>query len=179
MMPENVSLTSNASIDIDNVGQPVVAKIPQGYETRINIQLLAGRDFDPGKLQVGCRPRKGASRREADPVPLPPEVAEKLRTANERVLAWLNADPANAQLFLGKPVEALTKAGVELSRAEQKLIHRAHSENAQVSVIGPGVKVQELKTFARPAGRIGGPRIGQPTKGGVDVGGFTRKGKEE
>ena len=47
----------------------VVAKVPQGYETKINIRLVPGRDirFNPDVLR--CQPRQGTLRRDPGAFP--------------------------------------------------------------------------------------------------------------
>lgn len=175
--------TGKAATDAYATGdtQPVIAKVPQGYEAKLNIRLVPGRDFNVGTIRLGCRPRKGGQRRDADPVALPEDLTGKLRDANKKVVAWLAADTANTQLFLAKPVEALMKAGVELTRTEQKALGRTYSANHEDTVIAPGVKITDLTAVAHPTGRVGGikPGGGTTTTGGRDVGcGFTRKGKE-
>ena len=159
--------------------QPVVAQIPQGYEGKLNVRLLPIRDFDLGSIRLGCRPRKGGSRRDADPVALPADLTDKLRDANKKVISWLNADPANSRLFLTSPVEALKKAGVELTRPEEKALDRVHRDNNEAGAIAPGVSITDLNAVAHPTGRVGGIKPGTTTTGGREVGcGFTRKGKE-
>src|ERR1700682_613345 len=98
------STTARAVTDANMTGdnQPVVAKVPQGYEANFNIRLVPGRDFNVGTIRLGCRPRRGGQRRDADPVALPEDLTGKLRDANNKVVAWLAADAANAQLFLVK-----------------------------------------------------------------------------
>ena len=176
------STTARAVTDANMTGdnQPVVAKVPQGYEANFNIRLVPGRDFNVGTIRLGCRPRRGGQRRDADPVALPEDLTGKLRDANNKVVAWLAADAANAQLFLVKPVEALMKAGVDLTRTEQKTLGRTYSDNHEGTVIAPGVKIKDLKAVAYPAGRVGTVKPGKTTiPGGRDVScGFTRKGKE-
>lgn len=133
----------------------VVSRVPQGYDTNINIRLVPGRDIQLTPHRFGCRPRQGAPRRDAEPVDLPESLGDKLKDANKKVIDWLALDPANAQLFLAKPVEALVKAGVELSRAEQKALTRTHRAVAEASVVAPGVKVASLSASAHPTGRVG------------------------
>jgi hypothetical protein len=159
--------------------QPVVAQIPQGYEGKISVRLLPIRDFDLGTIRLGCRPRKGGSRRDADQVPLPADLTDKLRDANQKVISWLNADAANSRLFLNSPVEALKKAGVELTRPEEKAIDRVHRDNNEAGAIAPGVRITDLNAAAHPTGRVGSTKPGSTVTGGREVGcGFKRKGKE-
>ncbi|WP_294116929.1 hypothetical protein, partial [Thiolapillus sp.] len=72
-----------------------------------------------------------------------------------KMIAWLARDEANTRLFLSHPAEAMKKAGIDLSRAEQKLLHRTREEVAQSTMIGPGVKVVNISTAVFPDGRIG------------------------
>jgi hypothetical protein len=133
----------------------IVGKVPQGYETNINVRLVPGRDFDITVILKGCRPRKGAPRRDVEPLDLPPDLLDKLKNANKDVIAWLAKDEANARLFVARPAEALVKAGVKLSRVDQKAIERTHSEVREATVIAPGVNVAGFAVAAFPRGQIG------------------------
>jgi hypothetical protein len=142
----------------------VVARVPQGFETRINIRFVPGREIRFPLEIFGCQPRQGAPRRDADPVPLPPGLPEKLKEVNRKVVEWLARDRANSQLFLERPVEALMKAGVELTRAEQKALARSHRGVTDSMVVPPGVKVVSLTASAYPKGRVGGLKPGPRAK---------------
>ncbi len=146
----------------------IVAKIPQGYDTKINIRLVPGRDIKLTPEIVGCQPRQGAPRRDAEPVALPESLVGKLKDADKKVVEWLAQDEANARLFLARPVEALTKAGVDLTRSEQKTLERTHRAVNEASVIAPGVKVADLSASAYPTGRVGELRPGPKMKDGRD-----------
>jgi hypothetical protein len=77
---------------------------------------------------------------------LPAELAGKLRDADKQVMAWLERDDANAERFVRQPVEALHAAGVELSRAEHKLLLRLHEAAQETAVIPPGATVKVTAT---------------------------------
>lgn len=139
----------------DRAEELVVAKVPQGFELNINVRLVPGGDFALPKRPLRCRPRKGAPRRDAEPLALPEEVMKKLQEADKVMMEWLAKDEANASLYMAHPVEALLKAGVKLSRQELKAVERAHGEVEQTAVVGPGVKVAGFKAAAFPRGRIG------------------------
>jgi hypothetical protein len=109
----------------------IVAKVPQGYETNINVRLVPVRDLEISTKPKRCQTRKGAPRREAEPLDLPPDLVDKLKKADKDVMAWLAEDEANARMFMARPVEALVKAGVKLTRTEQKAIDRTHREVSQ------------------------------------------------
>ena len=157
----------------------VVARVPQGYDTKINIRIVPGRDFKLTPDAPGCQPRQGAPRRDVDPVALPEGLAGKLKDANMKVINWLAQNAANAKLFLAQPVEALMKAGIDLSRSEQKTLDRAHRVVAEVSVVGPGVKILDLSASAHPTGRVGELIPGEKFKDGRAEGcGCKPKGKE-
>lgn len=141
--------------DASNQGEMIVVKVPQGYETNINLRLVPGRDVEIVPTREECRPRKGAPRRDAEPLDLPPDLVVKLKDADKAVVAWLAEDGANARLFVARPAEALLKAGVDLTRADQKAIDRTHREVAQAAVVGPGVKVVSFTATAFPRGHIG------------------------
>lgn len=160
-------------------GGKVTAKVPQGFDARVNIRLVPGRDFEFRPIPAFCRPRQGAVRREAASVPLPESLVAKLKDGNKKVVEWLGRDPENAKLFLAKPLEALAAAGLELSRAEQKALSRSREAVAEATVVAPGVKVAELKVAAYPKGRVGEIKPGSPTKPGrLEKSGCVHRGKE-
>ncbi|HEX9945643.1 MAG TPA: hypothetical protein VGG03_26835 [Thermoanaerobaculia bacterium] len=170
-----VSTTSGSP----GTNEMIVARVPQGYDTNINIRFVPGRDIQWTPHALGCRPRQGAPRRDAEPVALPESLAEKLKGANKKVIDWLAQDAANAQLFLARPVEALIKAGVDLSRSEQKALDRTHRAVGEASVIAPGVKVANLSASAYPTGRVGTLKPGPKMKDGrTNDCGCGPKGKE-
>ncbi len=59
---------NNAMRPEDNRSDAVVAKIPQGCNAKINIRVVPGRNFQINPALRRCRPRQGASRREAEPL---------------------------------------------------------------------------------------------------------------
>lgn len=150
-----VESDSGIKVDVGDQSEMIVAKVPQGYETNINVRLVPGRDFEITTILKGCRPRKGAPRRDAAPLNLPPDLIDKLKNADKTVVAWLALSEANARLFMVRPAEALVKAGVNLTRADQKAIERTHHEVREVTVVAPGVKVAEFTVAAFPRGQVG------------------------
>lgn len=161
--PSN-STVSDSAVDMgtDNRNAIAVVKVPQGYDTRINVRLVPGRNIQFTPDVLGCQPRQGAPRRAAEPAALPERLADKIRDANKQVIDWLAKDTGNAQLFLTHPVEALIKAGVDLTRTEQKALNRTHRAVIDATVIAPGVKVAAFTVSAFRTGRVGnlkpGPR---------------------
>jgi len=155
-----------AKVSASEGSNMVMARVPQGYDTEINIRLLPGKEISFTRDILGCHPRQGAPRRDADPLPLPESLPGKLKDANKKVVDWLAQDPANARLFLASPVEALAKAGVELTRAEQKALDRTHRAMKEATVIAPGVKVSQLSTSVSPKGRVGDSKSSSRPKGG-------------
>jgi hypothetical protein len=128
-----------------NIKQGTVsAVLPQGHESRINIRFVPGTDITLDTRRRVCQPRQGAERRDADPIPLSKGIIDTFKANNRRVIEWMAQSAANATLFLHNPVEALQKAGVKLSRAEQKELSRTFSEASAVNMISPGVKINSF-----------------------------------
>jgi hypothetical protein len=139
----------------DDRNNKAVAKIPQGYNMNINIRLVPGRDFKLEPDIPKCKPRGRATVPDVKLEVLPADLVAKLKDADKKVVAWLAADDANGQLFIAHPVEALTKAGVDLTRSEQKNLERAHTAVNEARVIAPGVNVKQLSVTTYPKGHIG------------------------
>jgi hypothetical protein len=140
--------------------------MPQGFDTRINVRIVPGRDIAVGHATMKCQPRTGAPRHDADLVPLPPTLIHKLQEGNKRVMEWLANDSKNAQMFMSQPVQALLKAGIELTRAEQKLLATCHAGVRDAAIVGPGVRVERFDTAVHPKGRVGEIK-GSPTQADV------------
>ena len=154
---QKISGTSDAPINTGTKEKDalVVARIAQGAEARINIRLVQGREILIKPELLRCQPRQGASRRETEPVSLRDDLIVKLRDANKNVIAWLAKEEANAEFFLAEPVQALLKAGVELTRTEQKALQRQHNLVSEVSMVPPGVDITHLSAKAFSKGSIG------------------------
>ncbi|WP_456403771.1 hypothetical protein [Thiolapillus sp.] len=147
----------------------VKASITPGYNTNINIRFVPGRDFgDLVAIPKTCKPRNGKKKRpESDLLALPDKLVAKLIESDKQIISWLARDEANTRLFLSNPASALKEAGIDLTRAEQKQLHRTHHEVSQNTVIGPGVKVSDISTAVFPDGRIGKIKPGRkPTDNG-------------
>ncbi len=106
--------------------QMIFGKVPQGYETNINIRFVPAREIRLEADVLGCQPRQGAQKRDTQPVPLPVSLVDKLREANKKMIEWLTSDAGNAQLFVKRPVQAMLRAGIELTRVEQKAMERTY-----------------------------------------------------
>lgn len=170
--------TMSEAATTSQAAEMVVARMPQGYDASINIRIVPGKDIAFTPAVFGCRPRQGATRREAQPIALPEGLAEKLRDANKKVVDWLARDPANAQLFLAKPLEALSQAGVDLTRAEQKALERTHNAVREMAVVAPGVNVAQISVTANPKGRVGDVyKPGRPQGNRQDDAGCVSEGK--
>lgn len=153
---------------------PVTAKVHQGYNLNMKINIVGTKDIPIGRLLKGCQPRQGAPRRDADALDLPPATRATLLAANREVMAWLARDNANAQAFLADPVAALLKAGVKLDRADQKTLVRARAEIAATAeVVTPGLQLRSLSVAANPNGRV------KRVEGATDDCGCGTKGREK
>lgn len=139
----------------DTGSNAVKVNVPQGYNAKINIRLYPVKDFQLTPFQPHCQPRQGAARKETKPLDLPESLVAKFKTENKKITSWLAQDAANAQLFLTKPVEAMLKAGLELTRSEQKALDRNHRIVSETHVVAPGVKVENITVTAHTSGRVG------------------------
>ena len=72
----------------------VVAVVPHGYETNINVRIVPGGEFVLAPR--GCQPRKGAPRRIAEPLDLPPDLVDKLKVADKKVTGQLRPSSRRA-----------------------------------------------------------------------------------
>lgn len=154
-----------ASAAVEPTGTAVAAKVPAGFDATISVRLIAGREGVLRPEHRGCQPRKGAERRDTVAVALPDDLTTKLRGADKAVIAWLARDAANARRFLMSPVDALVEAGVELTRADQKALLRAHGAVRDVAAVPPGVDVSALSVAASARARVGSGKSSTKTAG--------------
>jgi hypothetical protein len=163
----NCSISALGATAFEGPSPVVIARVPQGMESRITARLLPAREVILEPV-IGCRPRRGAPRRDAQPIPLPEGLADKLKGANGQVIGWLTRDAANARAFMEDPVTALAAAGVELNRSEQKALGRAHQAVREVAVIPPGVVSAQPNIKASRSGKVGEkPRPKEPKAEGT------------
>jgi len=148
----------------------VVARIPQGLETKVSVRILPAREIVLDPVRLGCQPRQGASRRDTQPLPLPEGLGDRLKEANRQIVAWLARDVANAAGYMADPVAALGAAGVELSRAEWKALSRTHQAVRDAAMVPPGLElVSEPAIKGVTRGKVGDvKRVDAPEK---DAGG--------
>jgi len=143
-----------ARADEPELAKVVLAKVPQDYDAKFNLRLVPGHTLGAaGQREVKCRPRGNSLG--WTPGVLDAGLVATLSRADKAMVAWLAKDGANAQRFLAEPVAAMREAGVELSRAEEKALSRAHAEAQSARVVGPGVKVAAIDAQAHPTGQVG------------------------
>jgi hypothetical protein len=153
--------------ELPEVGSEAVrATIAQGFDANINVRIVPGRDFKLALKPKHCKPRQSTPRPNFDLAALPADLVKKLRKADKKMVAWLTQDQANAARFLEQPAESLAKAGIELTRSEQKLLHRTHEEVRNAAVVPPGANIKELNTTVFPKGRVGKIKPGAKPKDG-------------
>lgn len=138
-------------------GDMVVVRVPQGCDMTVSIELDRSPDISLALASPACEPRQAGGGTRGTGTSLPHGLVDKLGHADRRVSDWLLADDANPELFFSRPVEALKRAGVELSRAEQKTLLRAHQAFNEAAVVGPGVRVAGLSVSMRRRNRAGEP----------------------
>lgn len=158
MFASQETLGKPATQEVKGMGRIATAVIPQGYDTKINIRILPGSNVRLKTRPAVCKSRKGAPRRDTEPVPLPGGLIPKLNDANDKMISWLTQDEGNPRYFLEHPVQALIKAGVDLTRVEEKALDRLHQLVKETRVIGPGVKIIDLSTSMNPNGRVAEPQ---------------------
>lgn len=162
-----------AAVADDRKAKVLRAQVPQSYEAKFNVRIVPGRSLGDALVErPGCKPRghrKGWGPLTAGLVQeLTPALVDKLARADKAVMTWLAKDKANAQLFLAEPVQALSKAGVELDRSEQKALVRARAAAAATQLVPPGVDVISVVAEAVSGGRVGG--VARPKPGvGADA----------
>jgi len=150
-----------ATLADDRTAKILRAQVPQSYEAKFNVRIVPGRSLGDALVErLGCKPR--GHRKGWGPLTaglaqeLTPALVDKLARADKAVMTWLAKDKANAQRFLAEPVQALSEAGVELDRSEQKALARARAAAAATQLVPPGVDVTSVVAEAVPGGRVGG-----------------------
>ncbi|MEE8574104.1 MAG: hypothetical protein V3T30_01725 [Thermodesulfobacteriota bacterium] len=165
-----ISDRSNVEAETADTSKAVVAKIPKGYNSTINVRIVPDRDIKVASPGLGCQPRQDATRRNAQPVDLPQDLVLKLKDANKQISIWLAKDTVNAELFMAHPVEAMTQAGVDFTRKEQKTLLRAHQGVKEVSMVAPEVNVKKISVSATAKGSVKKPAKKTQTKRDDDCG---------
>jgi hypothetical protein len=120
--------------------EAVSVTISHGYDHKINILVVPATEIAI-RPEKKCVPRKDADRRDARPLDLPPDFIRNFPEINKKMMGWLTSDAGNAHLFLQKPVESMLKAGIKLSREDQKQLSRNVEEIKAMAMIPPGARV--------------------------------------
>ncbi|MFE9785192.1 hypothetical protein ACFYO7_07420 [Nocardia salmonicida] len=139
----------NAPGEPNSPEQPgtVIAQLPQGYDVRVKFNFVLGSGLLAELAR--CRPRQGAVP-EWGATTLPEPLRDKLKAADQLVLDWLAQDRSHPKLFLVKPVDAMLKAGVELSRREQRMLERLHAAASETNTLPPGTSIARLSIAGIP-----------------------------
>jgi len=137
------------------LGKVLKAQVPQDYNANFNIRIVPARSLDKALLQPQCAPRGNVTGWHYGAVAVDPGVVATLNKVDKPIVAWLAKDAANAKLFLADPLAAIREAGVQLTRAEEKALARAHSQVSATRVVGPGTNVASLSAQVYPKGRVG------------------------
>lgn len=137
--------------------RPIRAQIEAGFDSTVSIRIVPGRDLFKEPQRGECSPR-GDRPYGVRPTPFPAELVEKLTKANTAVIDWLARDTANAEQFIHDPVVALERAGVELTRAEAKVLSRSHGALRDDAVLPPGAAISTLTISATKRGKVGDVR---------------------
>jgi hypothetical protein len=138
----------------DAVVQPIRATIQPGFDAKVSIRIVPGRDILTTPPRPACQPR-GDRPFVVRPIPYDPDLITKLTEANASVSAWLAKDESNAKAFLDDPVAALAEAGVELTRAEARSVSRSHAVMKDDAVLPPGAQISALEVVAVKRGKVG------------------------
>ena len=147
--------TSNQTA-VQQVTKLVRAQVPQDYSTNLKVRLVPARSLDKAvHAEPRCKPRGNVTPWDQASLTLDAKLADSLSKADKVMVAWLARDTANAQSFLTNPLAAMRKAGVQLTRAEEKALARASEAAAAGRVVGPGINVASLSAQAYPKGRVG------------------------
>ena len=128
--------------------EPVLAQICEGLNQKFNVRLVTASVGAMKHVNLGCQPRKGATRRDAQPLDLPDTFKDRFTDINKAMTEFLQKSPKNATHFLSNPLEAMQKAGIELSRAEQKHFSRNAAAMKMLQVNESNVHVQAVEIAA-------------------------------
>lgn len=162
----------------DVVRKLVRAEVPQDYQAKFNVRIVPGRSIEGAHLvRPQCLPRGHAQGWVPGALGISQQLAATLAKADKTMVAWLAKDAANAQRFLENPAGAMREAGVELTRAEEKLLARASAASGAARHVAPGVNVVSLTAKAYPDGCVGATGAVKPGRKADDFGcGPKRKG---
>jgi hypothetical protein len=131
-----------------NFDKPVKAIVPQDSHNNIKIRIV-GATIDPSKLGFTkkCKPRKKLDGKDNLFSSLPIGLIHSFESVNKKMVDWLAKSPENAKVFLDNPTHALTIAGVELQRADQKQIHRNFDATKEANLLSPGMEIKKFDAF--------------------------------
>ena len=141
--------TNNMGFEAEaaELNKTVVARVSHGCNVNLDIQILSEHDIGLPAAAL-CQPRQGAERHQSEGVALPEELVKKLVKNDQRIAGWLARDSLNAEQFLSRPVEALVRSGVKLTKEERKILGRAHRAVAEAGMLAPGVKISKMSVSA-------------------------------
>jgi len=141
--------------------RPIKAVIQPGFDSTVSMRIVPGRDLFKDQPVPGCKPR-GDRQAPERPHPLPGDLVIKLTEANTKMMSWLAGSNSNAMQFIDSPVAALEAAGVQLTRAEAKVLSRLHAAMREDVALPPGAQMSMLSVSATKRGKVGDVRPARP-----------------
>ena len=132
---------------LQNPDKPVKAVIPGESHHELTVNLMAaGIDLPKVEFLIQCQPRTELDHKRSLLDTLPPGLKNSFAEADKKMVSWLSRSPENAQAFLNDPIASLKSAGVELKRADEKIIARNFQSLQAENLLSPGMKLKKFET---------------------------------
>jgi len=153
----NATAVTLPGADLTGATAPIVTEVAPGFTGAISIRIVPGTQLFPEPPEATCAPR-GDRPAAPRPITFTPGVVDVLTTADSAVIAWLAEDADHAAQFIADPLGALSRAGVELTRAQAQEVSRAHAAVRADAVLPPGARITKLAVTATRRGKVGDGR---------------------
>ena len=131
---------------LQNPDKPVKAVIPGESHHKLTVNIMSGIDLPKIDFRVACQPRTELDHKGGFLDTLPPGLMDSFAEADKKMVSWLSRSPENAQAFLNDPIASLKSAGIELKRADEKIIARNFQTLQAENLLSPGMKLKKFET---------------------------------
>lgn len=137
-----------------NPDKPVKAIIPGESHHELTINLKGGIDLPKTDFRLPCQPRTELDHQPSFRDFLTSGITDSFAEIDKKMVLWLSRSSENAEAFLNDPIASLKMAGVELKRADEKVIARNFQGFQSENLLSPGMKLNRFETQFKK-GKVG------------------------